>query len=308
MRHEDVTFWSEGVRCAAELFVPDDLSDPRAGLVLGHGYAQTKDALRAEATFFCERGGYPVMSIDYRTIGKSEGEPRGQVFPRNHVDDFRNAITYLSRRPEVEPRRIGIWGASMGGGVVLQVAAMDRRVRAVVSQSPEVNGRRWMQGLRTNYEYEKLLDALEADFVGRYEGGDPERMPYRPPGFPPIPDDESNPNIVGFDTKYQPSLDPVILLSSIEKIIDFQPDTVIDLIAPRPLLIIGNGGFDSRDRWRFDSGHLLSDIQEAFKRAGEPKHLVILPYGSYGLYNEPGRGEALTAALEFYREYLPAER
>jgi dienelactone hydrolase len=110
MHHEDVTFWSEGVRCAGELFVPDGLDDPRAGIVLGHGYGQTKDALHAEATYLCERGGYVTMSIDYRTRGKSEGESRGKVYPRDHVDDYRNAITFLSRRPEVDTPRIGIWG------------------------------------------------------------------------------------------------------------------------------------------------------------------------------------------------------
>jgi dienelactone hydrolase len=121
VHHEDVTFWSEGVCCAAEIFVPEGLSEPRAGIVLGHGYAQTKDALRAEATYLCEQGDYVCMSIDYRTRGKSEGEPRGQVYPRDHVDDYRNAITYLSRRPEVDNPRIGIWGASLAGGLVLQV-------------------------------------------------------------------------------------------------------------------------------------------------------------------------------------------
>jgi alpha-beta hydrolase superfamily lysophospholipase len=284
------------------------LSEPRAGIVLGHGYAQTKDALRAEATYLCERGGYVCLSIDYRTRGKSEGEPRGQVYPRDHVDDYRNAITYMSRRPEVDNPRIGIWGASLAGGLVLQVAAIDRRVRATVSQSPEVNGRRFLQYGKTTYEFDDLLSQLERDFVNRYEGGEGERIPYRPPGDPPVVDDPSNPNIVAWDTKYQPTLDPMILLSSLEKIIDFQPDSMIQHIAPRPLLIIANGGYDANEEWQFDAGHLLADIQEAFKGAGEPKKLVILPYNAYGLYNEPGRGEALAAALDFYQQYLPAKR
>jgi hypothetical protein len=301
-------FESAGVRCAAELFFPDGISEPRAGIILGHGYAQTKDAMRAEARFFCERGGYVTMSIDYRTRGKSEGEPRGQVYPRQHVEDFRNAITFLSRRPEVDGPRIGIWGASLGGGIVLQVAAVDRRVRVVVAQSPEVNGRRFIRYSRTYAQYNELLKAIEDDFVARYDGGEGERMPYRSVRTPSIEDNESNPNPLVWDAKYQPTLDPMILLSSIEHIIDFQPDTTIDQIAPRPLLIVANGGYNKRDEWTFDHGHLLEDIQEAFRRAGEPKKLVILPYPGYGLYDEPGRSEALGAELDFYQQHMPARR
>jgi hypothetical protein len=184
---------------------------------------------------------------------------------------------------------------------------MDRRVRATVSQSPEVDGQRFLKYGRPEWEYDELLSQIERDFVNRYEGGEGERVSYTPPGDPPIADDPSNPNIVAWPSRYQPTLDPMILLSSLEKIIDFQPETVIQHIAPRPLLIVANGGYDSNNEWKFDAGHLLADIQEAFKKAGEPKELVILPYDHFGLYNEPGRGEALAAALDFYQRYLPAK-
>ena len=128
---ENVWVPSGGVRVAGELGLPDGLSpeERRPGLVLGHGFGVVKQSLATEAEFF-RRAGYVVLAIDYRTFGASEGEPRGQLFPLNQVEDFRNAVSYLQHRPEVDPDRIGIWGASFGGAVVIWTAAVDRRVKA----------------------------------------------------------------------------------------------------------------------------------------------------------------------------------
>jgi dienelactone hydrolase len=67
-------------------------------------------------------------TIPFRYFGDSEGEPRSQLFPLHQVEDVRNAITWLSSQPEVDPQRIGIWGTSYGGGIVV---TFDRRIRAV---------------------------------------------------------------------------------------------------------------------------------------------------------------------------------
>jgi hypothetical protein len=90
----------------------------------------------------------------------------------------------------------------------------------------------------------------------------------------------------------------MIVLESIKRIIDFNPTDVIDWIAPRPLLIIGNAGGP------YDWLHAPEPIQEAFAKAGEAKELTFLPYDSYGLYQEPGRGEAMRAAIAFYDTHL----
>jgi len=88
--------------------------------VLGHGTAQTKKSLVNQGEFFA-RAGYVVLAIDYRSFGESEGEPRGQIFPLNQVEDFRNGVSFLQRVPGMDPKRIGIWGTSYSGGVVSEV-------------------------------------------------------------------------------------------------------------------------------------------------------------------------------------------
>ena len=55
--------------------------------------------------------------------------------------DLRNAVTWLSLQPEVDPNRIGGWGVSLGGGHMLYLAAFERRLKAVVATATAV----WME-------------------------------------------------------------------------------------------------------------------------------------------------------------------
>jgi pimeloyl-ACP methyl ester carboxylesterase len=290
---------------AAELWIPDGHRGRGPGIVAGHGTAMVKEALVGPARLLCEAG-FVVLSIDYRSFGVSPGEPRGAFFPRREVDDIRTAVGFLRRRPEVDPERVGIWGVSFGGGVVLHAAALDRRIKAVVAQSPVVDGRRWLRGLRSGFDWERLWDQLTEDRERRENGEPGARVPYAspdpevtavipvklPPGFAPDPED---PNPVRNPMQME-TWDPMVLLESIEQIIDFNPTAVVDLIAPRPLLIVTNSGRDEV--------HLLEHVQDAFALAGEPKEMVLLDYDSFGLYDGKGLREAMALAARFYGEHL----
>lgn len=301
---EQVRIPSGGVRIAGDLHIPEGMraGERRPGLVLGHGFGILKQSLVTPAEHF-RRAGYVTLAIDYRTFGESEGEPRGQLFPLNEVEDYRNAISYLQTRPEVDPEQIGIWGASFGGAVVIWTAAVDRRVKAMVSEVPVVNGRRWMQALYTSAGWEALLDRLEADRERRYETGASERVPptqrLGPEGIIPM-----NPRTMAFFDAYAKTTDepllvaePEITLESIEKVIEFNPESVIHQIGPRPLTIVTTGGWDVI--------HLLDQIQDAYKKANEPKRLVLIPCEAYEIYHEPAQTWALDAALQSFREALP---
>src|SRR5579883_1809426 len=106
----DVTFLSQGLRCAGWLYLPDDLSsqDRRPAIVMAHGFTGVKEM---DMPRFAERfvaAGFVTLVFDYRYFGASEGEPRCQLFPQAQIEDYRNAITWLSLQPEVDPERIGI--------------------------------------------------------------------------------------------------------------------------------------------------------------------------------------------------------
>ncbi|MFQ5381369.1 MAG: alpha/beta hydrolase [Dehalococcoidia bacterium] len=154
---ETVAFWSEGTKLAADIYRPEGegASRPRPAIVLCHGWGGTKDepALKRHAETFA-RAGFVSFALDYRGWGESEGKvvarssiPRERaevtasvqvirelVDPFDEFWDVRRALDYLEGEPGVDSSRIGLWGSSLGGGLVVAVAAADRRVRCVVSQ------------------------------------------------------------------------------------------------------------------------------------------------------------------------------
>jgi cephalosporin-C deacetylase-like acetyl esterase len=71
---------------------------------------------------------------DNRNFGESDGEPRHEIVPTQQQSDYSDAITYAQSLDEVDADKIGIWGSSYSGGHVLIVGAVDRRVKAVLSQ------------------------------------------------------------------------------------------------------------------------------------------------------------------------------
>ena len=66
--------------------------------------------------------------------GKGKVNPEVRCCPNIQLNDYRNAISWVSRQAEVDADRIGVWGTSYSGGHVLHLGAFDRRIKAVVSQ------------------------------------------------------------------------------------------------------------------------------------------------------------------------------
>ncbi len=301
---EPVTFLSDGTEVAGDLWVPGDLGDGarRPAIVVGHGFSVLKDSLVAAGEYF-SRAGYVTLSIDYRTFGESGGEPRGQLFPLCQVEDFRNAVSYLQTRPDVDADAVGIWGASFGGAVVIWTAAVDRRVKAVVAEVPVVNGRRWMQEILTSAQWDDMLVRLEQDRIRRYAGNPSSYVsPTSRAGDDGIiPIDEGT--IAFFEGYAEQAGEPLLVgateitLESVEKVIEFDPSSVIHQIAPRPVRIVTTRGRDVI--------HVLEHIQDAYKLAREPKSLVLIDCDAYDVYKEPDQSKCFAAALELFGEAIP---
>ena len=106
----DVTFRSDGLNCAGWLYVPEGLEDGerRPAVVMAHGFSAVKEMHLANFAEKFEEAGFVVLVFDYRYFGDSEGEPRVMLFPTEQHEDYRNAITWVSRCPEVDPDLIGV--------------------------------------------------------------------------------------------------------------------------------------------------------------------------------------------------------
>ena len=160
-----VTFYSNEQPAYAKLFYPAGFSPDGSwpAVVLGHGYNALSIAIEKYGARFAERG-LVAMVIDYRSYGFSDPwvrllEPeagiarqrevikevpveleRTRLVQRRQVEDMRAAISYLQGEPGVDPDRIGVWGSSYGGGVILNVAGHDPRVKAAVGQVSSAGG------------------------------------------------------------------------------------------------------------------------------------------------------------------------
>ena len=139
MKAVESSFVCHGARCAGTLYVPDANPTPPV-IVMAHGFGAIRAAgLQAFADRFLAAG-YAVYLFDYRGFGDSEGAPRQWVSPRRHLQDWQAALTHVRTLPQVDAQRIALWGTSFSGGHVLQTAAYDSGVRAVIAQVPHVSG------------------------------------------------------------------------------------------------------------------------------------------------------------------------
>ncbi len=299
MQIEKIEFPSGDGRCAADLYLPENGGSGQPGVVIGHGFSYVKEALVELGPRFADAG-FVTLAIDYRSFGESPGEPRGQLFPLNQVEDFRNAISYLETRDEVDPDRIGIWGTSFGGATVIYTAGVELRAKAVVAQVPVVNGRLWMKALRGSDQWIELQDRLVEDRRERFRTGKGARVRVAGAAsdgeFATMQLDRQLMAFLEEGEKNLKTWRPDITLESVEKVIEFNPSSVIHQIAPRPLLIVTTAGHDMI--------HPIEQILEAYNKAREPKRLALLPYDQTGLYEEPGRSEAVGEAITWFQKYL----
>lgn len=125
---EDVTVTSDGLKLAG-WFIP---SENGAVIIMQHGYKSTRDELLNEAGML-HRHGYGALITSIRAHDYSEGETI--TFGMNEVDDLEAWYQYLITRDDIDPDRVGILGNSFGGMLVIQYAAQNENIKAVVAHS-----------------------------------------------------------------------------------------------------------------------------------------------------------------------------
>lgn len=163
VKTEDVTFWSgPAMRMAGRLYHSTSDSASTPGIVFCHGFGGTKEGTPPGlSTLFAEHG-YTVLTFDYRGNGASEG-PKGRIMPAEQVEDAVHALEYLAHRPEVDGRRVAIYGTSFGGGVAVLAALRSGRPRAMAVAVPVTSGDRWLRSIMRWHEYVDMkARAMEA--------------------------------------------------------------------------------------------------------------------------------------------------
>ena len=134
--HEKVTFGTRfGITLAADLYKPKAGAAPFAAIdVCGPFGAVKEQCSGLYAQKMAERG-FITIAFDPSFCGESGGQPRYMASPDINTEDFQAAVDYLICRDDVDPERVGIIGICGWGGIALNAAAADTRIKATVAST-----------------------------------------------------------------------------------------------------------------------------------------------------------------------------
>ena len=278
---------SEGVRLRATLYYPESAKPPLPAIIMSHGWGGTAAMLTQQARDIAQAG-YLVVAFDYRGWGGSDArvvqtapapaeksidgrfsgemkELREVVDPLDQAMDIQNVIHWVMGDPAVDKARLGLWGTSFSGGLVVYVAARDPRVRALVSQVGYM-------GQPVASAPPAALEKSYSDATRRARG----ELGYPPPGLREIG------NLRG-----APIREKFLLYAPVDDVARVKNCAMLFIAAENEEL------FDNRQH-----------PQLAFERANEPKQYTVIPgIAHYGIYGE-AREQATRLAIDWFDQHL----
>ena len=195
VNHSKVTFHNRyGITLAADLYAPKDASGKLPAIAVCGPFGAVKEqASGLYAQQLAERG-FLTMAFDPSFTGESGGQPRYVASPDINTEDFCAAVDYLSTRGEVDPERIGILGICGWGGMAVNAAAVDTRIKATVAATmydmSRVNANGYFDeadNADARYDMRRQLNAQRTEDYrnGTYElaGGLPDSVPAEAPQY-----------------------------------------------------------------------------------------------------------------------------
>jgi uncharacterized protein len=287
---ENVTFPSAGLKLSGNVRVPDGVKagEKRAAFLVLHGFGSNKDSSNVLApTKVLTQLGYVTLRFSMRGCGDSEGE-FGRVICLEQVEDTRNALTFLSGHPAVDPKHIAVVGSSFGGAVAIYTGGVDERVAAVVSNGGWGDGERKFRGQhKSPQEWERFTKMLAEGRAHRERTGKSLMVPRY--DIVPIPPHLRN-NLAKNSIEMFPA-------ETAQSMFDFCADDVVGKIAPRPLLLIHAAN---------DSVTPTEQSIELFKRANQPAELHLFSEVDHFLFGEDN-ARVWDVMRDWLDRYFPAK-
>ncbi|MBO3273714.1 alpha/beta hydrolase [Pseudomonas schmalbachii] len=270
------------------LFVPKGL-DPNGkspAIVVGHPMGAVKEQ---SANLYAQKladQGFVTLSLDLSFWGESEGQPRNAVLPDLYAEDFSAAVDFLGTRSFIDRERIGALGICGSGSFVISAAKIDPRMKAIATVSMYDMGAANRNGLRHSQTLEQRKQVIAAAAQQRYVEFTGGKALYTSGTVHELTAD-THPIQREFYDFYRtprgeftpagssPELTTHPTLSSNAKFMNFYPFNDIETISPRPMLFIAG-----------EEAHSKEFSEEAYRLAGEPKELYIVPgAGHVDLYD-----------------------
>ena len=136
VNHRKVTFETQyGLTLAADLYTPKDAEGKLAAIAVSGPFGAVKEQCSGLYAMKMAERGFVALAFDPSYTGESSGEPRRTASPDINTEDFMAAVDYLSKQENVDAEKIGIIGICGWGGIALNAAAADTRIKATVAST-----------------------------------------------------------------------------------------------------------------------------------------------------------------------------
>ena len=136
VEHSKVTFANHfGITLAADLYLPKGAEGKLPAVAVSGPFGACKEQASGLYAQEMAKRGFLTIAFDPSLTGESGGTPRAMNSPDINVEDFQAAVDFLSCHEKVDPERIGILGICGWGGMALQTACLDTRIKATVAST-----------------------------------------------------------------------------------------------------------------------------------------------------------------------------
>jgi pimeloyl-ACP methyl ester carboxylesterase len=270
-----------------------------ACVVMAGGTGVTKEPATDPFAPRLQAAGFSVLAFDFRRLGASGGTPRQVVGVGNQVADYRAALAFAATLPEVDPRRIAVWGFSLAGGHVLRIAARQPGLAAAIAQAPLADGpaiainamRAMTPGAALRLQLHAAADLLRRRLLRRAPVVVPLAGPRGTVASLTTPDGARGPQALDPDGRY-PDWDQTVAAASALRAAFYRPGRGAARIAC-PVLVVA---YDE------DQSVLTAPSVRAAGRAPRGE-LVRLPGDHYAAFGEAHEA-TLDAEIAFLRAHV----
>lgn len=124
-----------GITLAGDLYLPQEVNAKLPAIAISGPFGAVKEQASGLYAREMAKRGFITLAFDPSYTGESGGEPRDVASPDINTEDFSASVDFLSNHPKVDPEKIGIIGICGFGGMGLNAAAMDTRIKATVTST-----------------------------------------------------------------------------------------------------------------------------------------------------------------------------
>lgn len=243
---ESVNFPNQQINLSGNIFKPKkNLQEKYPAIVVGHPSGGVKEQTAGVYAALLAEKGFLTLAFDASYQGESGGEPRYLESPSARIEDMRCAVDFLTTRQDVNTEKIAILGMCASGGYCIKAAETDLRIKAIATVSMADLGDLFRNGLERNMtdeDRQNLLAQISTQRTKEINGA-----PTFYIGYVPNSEEETvgkqNDYREGYEyyrvspAKHERSVNKMIF-SRIDSIINFTALDHVEMLAPRPLLVI----------------------------------------------------------------------